>query len=148
MLTKVCTRCGARYTGRTCPQCEAKRQKQYDEFGRNKESQALYHSKEWRWLAGECKEQCAGLDLFQFYEHGRIVMGRLAHHIVPVIDNRKRQYDLSNLIWLSDASHAAIHRAYESSPEDKIKMQKKLFSFLKKFRKTGRGGEVKKVFPV
>lgn len=140
MLTKICTRCGQRYTGRACPYCDAKRQKQYDAFHRNKESAALYHSKEWRWLAGECKARCAGLDLYQLYVNGRTVMGRLAHHIIPVTDDASRQYDLSNLIWLTDASHAAIHRAYDASPEEKIEMQKKLFSFLKRFRETGQGG--------
>lgn len=69
-------------------------------------------------------------------------MGRLSHHIIPVGDDLGRAYDPGNLLWVSDASHAVIHRAYDASDEEKKKMQRLLFSLK---REGVRGREGKKV---
>ena len=142
MLTKICGKCGARYAGTFCPRCEAKRQKNYDRTERNKDRASFYNSPAWQRLTKQCKAESFGIDLYALHTTGRIVMGRLSHHIIPVGDDRGRAYDLGNLLWVSDASHAVIHRAYDASDEEKEKMQTLLFSLK---REGVRGREGKKV---
>lgn len=146
MLTKVCARCGIRYSGRVCPACEAKRQKSYDSAQRSRQRAALYRSAVWQRLTRWCRESCCGVDLYALYTSGRIVQGRLSHHIVPLEDNAARGYDPGNLIWVSDHSHAMIHRAYDASQEEKKRMQKMLFDIRERGLK-GWGGQKSMDYP-
>lgn len=123
MLTKICSRCGRRYSGAFCPACESKRQRTYDRTERNRERASFYKSKEWQTLTAMCKARCHGLDLFEMERTGKIVMGRLSHHIVPVEEDMTHALDINNLIWVSDHSHRLIHEAYSRSDEEKKKMQ-------------------------
>lgn len=139
MLTKICGKCGARYSGACCPHCEAKRQKNYDRSERNKDRAAFYKSKAWQTMTALCKARCHGIDMFELNQTGRVVMGRLSHHIIPVEDDIGRALDINNLIWVSDHSHQIIHAAYEKSEDDKQKVQDML-------RKIVRGaGDLKKI---
>lgn len=122
MLKKLC-RCGVKIpiTEKQCDTCEAKYNQQYDKHQRRNSD--FYKSSRWKKLTRLCKEKFNGLDIYQMHKYNRIVEGTLSHHIVPVEDNYDLIYDLDNLIWLSDKSHAEIHSLYE---KDKAKIQLEL----------------------
>lgn len=136
MLTKICGRCGKKYSSKRCTACEARRQKQYDRMERNEERAAFYHSNEWQTLTKMCKARSHGIDLYEYHKSGRLTMGRLSHHIIPIEDDMSRALDIDNLIWVSDKSHKAIHDEYNKSEIHK----QKAIDFLKKICR----GSVKK----
>lgn len=108
MLTKICSKCGKFYPASgSC--CEKKRHKEYDLYRRDKESAAVYRSKEWSILTVQCKERCNGIDLYILMTEGRIVPGQLCHHIYELDEAPDRRFDINNLLYVSVKSHAAIH---------------------------------------
>ena len=130
MLKTLCIKCNKKINkGEKC-KCR-NRNKDYDRFNRNKETKMFYHSKEWKRLTDMCKIRCNGLDLFELFENNRIVKGELSHHIITVEEDEEKKYDIDNLIYVSHKTHNFIHRIYAKADLEKIKLQKKLFKFLK-----------------
>lgn len=130
MLTKICGHCGKRIAINERCDCQKDRHKDYDRSGRNKDAAAIYNSKMWRLLTAECKAKCHGLDLYALHVKHKIVKGTLSHHITEVAADGAKIYSQDNLIYLSDKSHAEVHRSYDKSPESKKAMQKLLLSLL------------------
>lgn len=129
MLTKICSKCGKFYPASgSC--CEKKRHKEYDLYRRDKESAAVYRSKEWSILTVQCKERCNGIDLYILMTEGRIVPGQLCHHIYELDEAPDRRFYINNLLYVSVKSHAAIHRIYLRDSYEKKILQKKLEKFL------------------
>ena len=58
---------------------------------------------------------------------GKIVFGRISHHIIPVSDRPDLAFNQDNLIFVSDKTHAEIHRQYDKDEDSKHKMQAYLF---------------------
>lgn len=126
------------YSSSRCPECEKKynehkkqRIRDYDKYDRKNVS--VYHDKRWLKLTAQCKRLFNGIDIYQLYINKEIVTGSLSHHIEEVSDNKDRQFDITNLIWLSDESHKIIHSAYNKSDKDKAEMQELLFSLIEKW---------------
>lgn len=133
MLYKICCRCGKKIKqGEQC-KCKKKRHRAYDREHRNKESASFYHSKAWKELTKLCKLKANGLDLYELETNNKVVKGTLSHHIEELQDNRDRALDISNLIWISDKTHALIHKEYNKDEQSKRKMQRLLFSIIKKY---------------
>ena len=138
MLFKICTHCGARYEiGSQCPNhCKDKLKKIYDKRydinSRDKQSYAVYHSKQWIILTDLCKHNFNGLDIYQLYKYNKIVVGELSHHIIPIKDNTSRIYDIDNLIYLSSTSHREIHKEYDEG--NKEQMQEYLLELIKRYK--------------
>ncbi|WP_099192193.1 endonuclease [Tepidibacter mesophilus] len=137
-------RCGKKieFEKKYCDKCASKtkkeknsRNKHYDKYFRDKESYAIYHNPIWIKLTEQCKHKFKGLDIYQLYKYDEIIYGTLSHHIEPVKDNNDRVYDITNLIYLSDASHAEIHKEYDKSDESKRNMQRYLFSLINRYEK-------------
>lgn len=127
MLYKICGRCGKKIAqGNKCS-CVKERHKAYDKESRNKENASFYHSKAWKNLTALCKLKANGLDMWELIINKRIIKGTLSHHIEELEDNRARALDITNLIWVSDKTHAFIHSEYNKSLENKRKLQEKLF---------------------
>lgn len=141
MLFKLCPYCGIKvpYDMEDCiNKCKEKRNKlrnkEYDLYNRDKESTKIYRDKRWLKLTGQCKNKFDGLDIYQLYKHNKIVYGDLSHHIIEVKEDKKRVFDISNLIYVSNKSHAEIHTAYKKSKEDKLDMQAYLFKIVQRYK--------------
>ncbi|NFF69431.1 endonuclease [Clostridium sporogenes] len=141
MLFKLCPYCGIKvpYDMEDCiNKCKEKRNKlrnkEYDLYNRDKESTKIYRDKRWLKLTGQCKNKFDGLDIYQLYKHNKIVYGDLSHHIIEVKEDKKRVFDISNLIYVSNKSHAEIHTAYKKSKEDKLAMQAYLFKIVQRYK--------------
>lgn len=133
MLYKICGRCGKKIAqGNKCS-CVKERHKAYDKESRNKENASFYHSKAWKNLTALCKLKANGLDMFELTINKRIVKGTLSHHIEELENNRARALDITNLIWVSDKTHALIHNEYKKNEQSKLEMQRLLFSIIKKY---------------
>ncbi|NFO71586.1 endonuclease [Clostridium botulinum] len=141
MLFKLCPYCGIKvpYDMEDCiNKCKEKRNKlrnkEYDLYNRDKESTKIYRDKRWLKLTGQCKSKFDGLDIYQLYKYNKIIYGELSHHIIEVKENKDRVFDISNLIYVSNKSHAEIHTAYKKSKEDKLAMQAYLFKIVQKWK--------------
>jgi hypothetical protein len=137
MLSKTC-RCGKKipYNKKYCDECQkeisaqkAERNKYYDNnIRQNKE---IYHSKVWKRLTNRCKNRFNGIDIYSYYVLGKLEYGNISHHIIPVNDDSSnRQYDITNLIYLSQVNHAHIHSEYNKGIESKQAMQALLFRLI------------------
>lgn len=119
MLYKLC-RCGKKIPIIIpyCEDCQKKvrqnkrdQQKYYDQNLRK--NYDIYHSPIWLSLRDQCKSRFTGIDVYQYYKYNKLVEGTLAHHIVPVEDDKSLIYDLDNLVFVSDRTHAEIHSLYD-----------------------------------
>nr|DAJ91744.1 MAG TPA: NinG protein [Caudoviricetes sp.] len=141
MLFKLCPYCGIKVpqSQEDCDnKCKEKRNKlrnkEYDLYNRDKENTKIYRSKQWIKLTQQCKSKFNGLDIYQLYKYNKIIHGELSHHIKEVKEDKNRVYDISNLIYLSNKSHAEIHTAYKKSKEDKLAMQAYLFKIVQRYK--------------
>ena len=123
MFYKLCGSCGNKIKIDEVCSCKARRDKAYDRERRDKSKANFYHSKAWKQLTKQCKLRDNGLDLFQLKLNNKIVKGELSHHIEEIGDNPSRKLDLTNLIYVSQATHNFIHSVYNKSDEDKRKLQ-------------------------
>lgn len=154
MLYKICSTCKERYeyisrNSKCSNGCMDKnkkeRNKNYDKFSRNKDSASFYATGQWKKLTKECREKFKGLDIYSYYINNEIVYGNLSHHIIELVEDKSKAYDLNNLIWLSDNSHTVVHTAYKCG--EKIKMQKLLKNLIDMYeREFGWVGVVDNVF--
>lgn len=137
MLKKLC-KCGKAIpiTDKMCKDCMSKYHKSYDKYSRDNHS--VYTDKRWSVVKDVCKSKANGIDLWIYYKTGKIVEGRLAHHIIEVADDLSRAYDVINLFWLTDKSHQEIHALYNRDEDTKKKTQQLLFEI----NKNGTGGRL------
>ena len=101
-IFKYCTACKKlmQYNGKSlCPDCEAKRQINYNKNKRDKNADRFYHSKQWKSLskavlakAGYKCALCGGLAVE-------------VHHIKEIRTNPELSLDPSNLIPLCTSCH-------------------------------------------
>ncbi|WP_019125531.1 hypothetical protein [Peptoniphilus grossensis] len=145
MLKKLC-KCGKAIpiTDKMCKDCMSKYHKSYDKYSRDNHS--VYTDKRWSVVKDVCKSKANGIDLWIYYKTGKIVEGRLAHHIIEVADDLSRAYDVGNLFWLTDRSHQEIHALYNRDEDTKKKTQQLLFEINKNGTGVGQKvlGEVSK----
>lgn len=145
MLKKLC-KCGKAIpiTDKMCKDCMSKYHKSYDKY--NRDNHSVYTDKRWSVVKDVCKSKANGIDLWIYYKTGKIVEGRLAHHIIEVADDLSRVYDVSNLFWLTDRSHQEIHALYNRDEDTKKKTQQLLFEINKNGTGVGQKvlGEVSK----
>lgn len=126
MLKRICTICGRTVeAGKPCG-CMAASRKEYDTAHRNKESAAFYHSKQWKAVQQLVAARAHYADELISFEEGRIVPGRIAHHIQPIADRPELSLSLSNIIYVSDATHKRIHDAYSKGAKERREMQERL----------------------
>lgn len=112
MIYKRCPHCGRRIpSGTTCP-CY-KRQ-----YAPTKEGAEFYHTQRWQKLRAYIIAKFDGLDLWA-QSKGRIEYASTVHHIIPADEDRTQLFTEANLIPVSRASHAEIHKLYESNEAEK-----------------------------
>lgn len=139
-LKKEC-KCGRiiDYSDKCCPNCEDKMkenkkdsQRYYDKNIRNQDSKAVYHSIQWDYLTTQCKVKFKGLDIYSYYVLDKIEYGYICHHVEEITVNKDRQYDITNLIYLSKSNHNIIHGLYKNDYEGTKKM---LFELIGRWNK-------------
>lgn len=126
MLTRKCTICGRIIPqGSICP-CQRERTREYNKQYKDQGRREIYDSKRWRMLSKVIATKANNLDEVELSK-GNIVFGRISHHIIPVSERPDLAYQLNNIIFVSDRTHAEIHRAYDKDEDSKHKMQADLF---------------------
>jgi len=137
MLYRYCGTCRNKYPiGDKCLNgCMDKQRhesnKGYDKFSRNKESTAVYATKEWKQSTKQCKDKFNGLDIYEYYINSIIVYGNLSHHIIELTEDKSKAYELDNLIYLSDKTHKMVHIAYKN--DNKKEMQQLLIKLIRRY---------------
>jgi predicted nucleic acid-binding Zn ribbon protein len=142
ILYKSCPKCGKKilYDKKYCDECSIKikdekveKNRRYDKNERKNKD--VYHNARWTKLTSQCKSKFRGIDIYSWYELGRLEFGDLSHHVVPIDDNSGRQYDITNLIYLNQSNHAYIHGEYNKGIEKKKAMQELLFRLIEQWKK-------------
>lgn len=122
MIYKRCSRCGKRIpSGSTCDCKQKRHQKLKDE-----KSESFYNTSTWKKLRNQAKKYYFGLDFYAFYVHGRIELGRTAHHIVPVDVDEDLKAEFENLIYVSESSHREIHSLLENDYDATVEFVKQI----------------------
>lgn len=136
-IYRRCGRCGKRVpSGSTCPcvkECKKIRDKDYDKNNRDKGRDIFYHSKGWKAARAECIRQHIGIDIYLYYDEGKIVPAEMVHHIETAVQAWDHRLDQGNLIPLSNQSHARIHKYMNEGRERE--MQALLKGFLRKWER-------------
>ena len=128
MISRICSRCGKIVpVGQRCT-CQPAYRRDYNRFRRDKRIQQFRASDEWKRVRQQVIERDEGLDQYVLHETGELKAGFSVHHIVPLSDDWSRRTDPSNLITLSDDTHASIEYKYKG--KQRAALQSLLFSIV------------------
>lgn len=128
MISRICSRCGKIVpVGQRCT-CQPAYRRDYNKFKRDKRLQRFRASDEWKRIRQEVIERDEGLDQYVLHETGELKAGFSVHHIVPLSEDWSRRTDTSNLITLSDDTHASIEYKYKT--KQRAALQSLLFSIV------------------
>ena len=115
-IYRRCINCGQLYTGRSCPDCKKKSDRQYRQRVKERhELTRIYHNRLWEKCRRNVIIRYFGYDVWQLavgvvWKPERIIV----HHIRERDAAPDLLYDLDNLIPVSEESHREIHRYYET----------------------------------
>lgn len=128
MINHICSRCGRILpVGQRCT-CRPAYRRDYNRFRRDKRLQRFRASDEWKRIRQKVIERDEGLDQYVLHETGELKAGFSVHHIVPLSEDWSRRTDPSNLITLSDDTHASIEYRYKG--KQRAALQSLLFSIV------------------
>lgn len=96
-------------------------------------SDPMYHSTLWKRLCSEAKEHYSHMDIYSWYVLGKIEVGSIVHHVIPIKDDYEKRFDIGNLIYLTYENHILIHQIYSQSTERKAQMQKELMDLIRRW---------------
>ena len=128
MISKICSRCGRiLLVGERCS-CQPAYRRDYQKFRRGKKIQEFRNSAEWREMRKKIIERDDGTDQYVLHTTGALRPGFSVHHIIPLSEDWERRLDPSNLITLSDDTHASLEYKYKTKYKDSI--QQELFAIV------------------
>lgn len=142
MLYHKC-RCGKNIPQeqKLCANCEKtnkSRHTEYDKKYRNKENANVYSGKTWRTkVRPHIMQIYQGFDLYLMCKAHRLVNADMVHHIIEVSEDYSKRYEFSNLIPLTNKTHAFISKIYEQGGEPKRRLQRELSEMVKLYTQGG-----------
>jgi hypothetical protein len=119
MPKKSCKHCGIVNFNHVCP-VVAKEQNARDAKRSDKK---VYWDKRWRMLRADVLQHQLSICLWSLYVEGIIKPAYIGHHIIEVMVDKTRVYDIDNVIGLGKDAHEEVHRLYLI---DKSKTMKRL----------------------
>jgi len=123
MLSKICSRCGRKLqVGEACSCYKRDRVNPLGAY--NAEIKKFYLTADWEKARNKCISSCFGLDLISLFCEKKIEYGFTVHHIVPLINDYRLRLQQSNLIYLTEAHHRAVHRLYEAEYQETVEALK------------------------
>lgn len=149
MLYKRCDNCGKRLAiGEECScfnkakdkakaTAESQRQAEYDRTKRNQKSAKVYHSQKWKDLKNIAIRRYMGIDIYSYYVLDKLEYGRVVHHICPIKDYPELQYNLDNLIYLTDKNHELVHKRMDNG--ETMTVIKDLKALVKRWKNDRKG---------
>ncbi|GAB6150777.1 hypothetical protein [Clostridium haemolyticum] len=100
---------------------------QYDKERKNTKEHKFYKTKEWVQKREEVLRDHKGIDLYEYYINGREdVFASVVHHIEELNKNWELRLESTNLIPVSEATHAMIHSVYKQGIQERKAMQEVL----------------------
>lgn len=144
-IYKRCSRCNKRIPEGTTCECVKKRDREryreYDRTRRDAKAKGFYNSKEWESVRAAVIDMDDGIDVYLYMTQGIIEAADTVHHIVPLREGWDKRADVSNLISLSNRTHAEIEEKYKRNKPQAIK---ELTDMLIKYRSKEEEGVSKK----
>lgn len=148
-IKKLCPKCGRVRIAKTDKYCEKcsdivsqNDRDRYRQYNRNRiendrEYVKFYNSSQWIKLRDSvraryfnlcipCMYRAMVLNILPIYRGEDTGCCEYIHHIIPVKDCWEDRLDSDNLICVCSSCHKYIHNTYDSSEEDKIKIQNEL----------------------
>ncbi|AMW98441.1 HNH endonuclease [Rummeliibacillus stabekisii] len=99
--------CAKLTTGRYCEAHATQKtndNRYYDRYARDQQATKFYHSTAWKKVRKLVIMESHGLCV-QCYEEGKIVLGRVVDHIIPLKEDWSKALDINNLQYLCQACH-------------------------------------------
>jgi len=109
MPKKTCRHCGIVSFNHVCP--VATREKNARDAKR--EDKSIYWCSRWRRLRADVLEYQDYICMWSLYVDGVIVFANVCHHIIEIIVDDTKAYDIENVIGLSKVSHDKVHELYK-----------------------------------
>lgn len=106
---KSCPRCGIVPMNHVCP---VRIKEQHDRDSKREDKQ-IYWSSRWRKLREEVLEYQEYMCLWSLYVEGMIRQANVGHHIITLLDDDKKAYDIENIIGLDKDAHDRVHELYK-----------------------------------
>lgn len=119
--------------GTTCG-CQKRRYQEEDKYTKGDKYKLFYKSKSWHQSRDISIDFYGGLDIYSLYVFGRMEYGQTVHHIIPLKDCWERRTDITNLIYLTESNHQAIHNIMAQGEKQKQEIISLLFSFVERYR--------------
>lgn len=118
MQYHIC-RCGKKieYKTRMCEACSNKHKdihRSYNKYGRDKDSQDFYNSKQWSVARDAVRTRDRGLCRLCYEEKKTIKGADVVHHIEEVKRDKSKRHSLDNLICLCNVCHREVHHLYKT----------------------------------
>ncbi len=118
MLKKICQHCGKQINiNESCGCGGHSERRSFEDF---------YSQSVWKRTARAAKQRAGYSDEYIRVKEGRLVEGKIVHHIIPIDDKPEFKLRLDNLIVVSHQTHEMIHQAYNQGGETKRRMQEEL----------------------
>ena len=137
MIYKRCPLCHRRIpTGTNCG-CYEQRRKAH---GALPEINSFYNTELWRICKEKAKRKTFGLDPISLLCECRLEYGQTVHHILPLEECPERKADISNLIYITESHHRAIHEAYKTNQKSTIFQINKILEYFEQLVNGNEGG--------
>lgn len=125
MINRICSRCGRILPiGERCS-CQPAYRRDYNKFRRDRKIASFRASAEWRRVRAAVIERDNGTDQYVLHTTGALRPGFSVHHILPLStpEGWARRTDPSNLITLSDDTHASIEYRYKTKFKEQLQQE-------------------------
>jgi 5-methylcytosine-specific restriction enzyme A len=87
-----------------------------------REDKKFYKTIRWQNLRLEVLKNQDYICLWSLYVEGIIRQANTAHHIVEILIDKSKAYDIDNLIGLNETIHDTVHKLYKTNKDDTIKI--------------------------
>jgi len=117
MPKKTCKHCGVVDFNHVCPVVT----KEKNARDAKREDKSIYWCSRWRRLRADVLEYQNNICMWSLYVEGVIVQANVCHHIIEIMTDDSKAYDIENVIALDrDVHRDTVHRLYKT---DKKKTQ-------------------------
>ena len=114
MPKKTCKHCGVVDFNHVCPVTT----KEKNARDAKREDKSIYWCSRWRRLRADVLDYQNNICMWSLYVEGIIVQANVCHHIIEIINDDTKSYDIENVIGLSKTSHCRVHELYKTDKKN------------------------------
>ena len=118
MAKKSCRYCGIVPFNHVCPVVT----KEKNARDAKREDKSIYWCSKWRKLRADVLDYQDHVCLWSLYVEGIVREARTCHHIVTLMDDDTKAYDIDNVIGMEKHTHDRVHELYKINKKATMKL--------------------------